>query len=102
LLWRRRRSELNIEIEAVVSNWPDLEDEVARFGLPYHCVPVTRETEQEAEARQLALICNGRHDLIVLARYMQVLSGKFLTGSGCPIIDIHHSFLPRLCRGGPV
>jgi formyltetrahydrofolate deformylase len=101
LLWRWRRGELNIDIGAVVSNWTDLESEVARFGVPYHHVPVTRETKAEAEARQLELIGEGQFDLIVLARYMQVLSADFLQRAGCPIINIHHSFLPAFAGAGP-
>jgi formyltetrahydrofolate deformylase len=101
LLWRWRRGELNIDVGCVVSNWTDLEGEVARFGVPYHHVPITRETKEEAEAAQLALIGEGQYDLIVLARYMQVLSGDFLTRAGCPIINIHHSFLPAFAGAGP-
>jgi formyltetrahydrofolate deformylase len=101
LLWRWRRGELPLQIGAVVSNWPDLESEVARFGVPYHHTPVTRETKTEAEARQLELIGGGQFDLIVLARYMQVLSGEFLERAGCPIINIHHSFLPAFAGAGP-
>ncbi|MGO9956065.1 MAG: formyltetrahydrofolate deformylase [Solirubrobacteraceae bacterium] len=100
LLWRWRRSELGVEIGIVVSNWPDLEAEVARFGVPYHHVPVTRDTKAAAESRQLELI-GGRFDLIVLARYMQVLSANFLECAGCPIINIHHSFLPAFAGAGP-
>ncbi len=101
LLWRWRRGELGIEVGAVLSNWPDLEPEVARFGVPYHHVPVTRDTKAQAEARQLELIGGGSFDLIVLARYMQVLSPGFLEGAGCPIINIHHSFLPAFAGAGP-
>jgi formyltetrahydrofolate deformylase len=101
LLWRWRRGELNVDVGAVVSNWPDLEPEVQRFGVPYHYIPVTRETKPEAEARQLELIGGGQFDLIVLARYMQVLSADFLERAGCPIINIHHSFLPAFAGAGP-
>ena len=101
LLWRWRRGELRVDIGAVVSNWTDLETEVARFGVPYHHVPVTRETKSGAEARQLELIGGGQFDLIVLARYMQVLSSDFLARAGCPIINIHHSFLPAFAGAGP-
>ncbi|MGZ4273767.1 MAG: formyltetrahydrofolate deformylase [Solirubrobacteraceae bacterium] len=101
LLWRWRSGELKVDVGAVVSNWADLEGEVARFGVPYHHVPVTRETKPEAEARQLELIGGGQFDLIVLARYMQVLSSDFLAGAGCPIINIHHSFLPAFAGAGP-
>jgi formyltetrahydrofolate deformylase len=101
LLWRWRSGELQVDIGAVVSNWTDLEAEVGRFGVPYHHVPVTRETKLEAEARQLELIGGGQFDLIVLARYMQVLSAEFLQRAGCPIINIHHSFLPAFAGAGP-
>ncbi len=101
LLWRWRRGELKIDVGAVVSNWTDLDAEVQRFGVPYHHVPVTRETKPEAEARQLELIGGGQFDLIVLARYMQVLSSDFLERAGCPIINIHHSFLPAFAGAGP-
>jgi formyltetrahydrofolate deformylase len=101
LLWRWRRGELMLDIGAVVSNWPDLEEEVSRFGVPYHHIPVTQQTKREAEARQLALIGGGQFELIVLARYMQVLSGEFLKCAGCPIINIHHSFLPAFAGAGP-
>ncbi|MGA9857752.1 MAG: formyltetrahydrofolate deformylase, partial [Solirubrobacteraceae bacterium] len=101
LLWRWRRGELNLDVGAVVSNWPDLESEVERFGVPYHHVPVTRDTKAQAEAQQLELIGEGRFDLIVMARYMQVLSTDFLRRAGCPIINIHHSFLPAFAGAGP-
>ena len=101
LLWRWSHGELNVDIGVVVSNWTDLQGEVARFGVPYYHVPVTRETKAEAEARQLELIGGGQYDLIVLARYMQVLSSEFLERAGCPIINIHHSFLPAFAGAGP-
>jgi len=84
----------------VISNHPDLETDVAAFGLPYHHVPVTRETKQEAERRMLELI-RGNGDLAVLARYMQILSGDFLEAVGCPVINIHHSFLPAFVGANP-
>ena len=98
LLWRWRRGELTIDIGAVVSNWPDLADEVARFGVPYHHVPVTRETKAQAEERQLELIGEGRFDLIVLARYMQVLSADFLQAGRLPG-DQHPPLVPARVRG---
>jgi formyltetrahydrofolate deformylase len=101
LLWRWSHGELNVDIGVVVSNWTDLQGEVARFGVPYYHVPVTRDTKAEAEARQLELIGGGQYDLIVLARYMQVLSSEFLERAGCPIINIHHSFLPAFAGAGP-
>jgi formyltetrahydrofolate deformylase len=100
LLWRARRGELHMEVPLVVSNHPDLAEAVAGFGVPYEHVPVTRETKAEAEERQLELLA-GRFDLVVLARYMQVLSAAFLARVGCPVINIHHSFLPAFAGAGP-
>jgi formyltetrahydrofolate deformylase len=101
LLWRWRRGELDADFGVVVSNWPDLADEVAGFGLPYHHVPVTKDTKAQAEAAQLELVGGGRYDVIVLARYMQILTAGFLAGAGCPVINIHHSFLPAFAGAGP-
>jgi formyltetrahydrofolate deformylase len=100
LLWRWRRGELRCELTGVISNHPDLANDVAGFGLPYHHVPVTKETKPEAEARMLALLA-GQVDLAVLARYMQVLSPGFLERLGVPVINIHHSFLPAFVGAGP-
>ncbi|WP_249019563.1 formyltetrahydrofolate deformylase [Conexibacter sp. S30A1] len=100
LLWRWRRGELGMDVIAVVSNHPDLRDEVARFGVPYHHIPVNKETKSDAERAQIDLLC-GEAELIVLARYMQVLSDDFLRRIGCPVINIHHSFLPAFAGAGP-
>jgi formyltetrahydrofolate deformylase len=93
LLWRSRRSEIDARVEVVASNHPDLASDVGGFGVPYHHIPVTPETKPEAEEMLLELL-TGRYDLVVLARYMQVLSGRFLNEVGTPLINIHHSFLP--------
>ena len=100
LLWRWRRDALRMDIAAVVSNHPDLEEEVAAFGVPYHHIPVTSETKSEAEQRQLDLLA-GKVDLVALARYMQILSGDFLARIGAPVINIHHSFLPAFAGPQP-
>jgi formyltetrahydrofolate deformylase len=100
LLWRERRGELPIETVQVISNHPDLQADVASFGVPYEHMPVTRATKAEAEERELALLA-GRVDLIVLARYMQILSPDFLARCGVPVINIHHSFLPAFAGAGP-
>jgi formyltetrahydrofolate deformylase len=100
LLWRWRRGELPMDVVTVVSNHPDLEADVRSFGVPYHHVPVSAETKPEAEARELELL-QGQVDLVVLARYMQVLSGDFLRGIGAPVINIHHSFLPAFVGADP-
>ncbi|WP_051342309.1 formyltetrahydrofolate deformylase [Pseudonocardia spinosispora] len=100
LLWRWRRGEVPMDVVQVVSNHPDLAAEVEAFGVPYEHIPVTRATKSEAEARQLELLA-GRVDLVVMARYMQILSGDFLDRVGVPVINIHHSFLPAFAGAGP-
>lgn len=89
------------EIAAVVSNHPDLEPAARGYGLPFHLIPVTPETKTAAEERQLAFLREQRVDLVILARYMQVLSERFLSGFGRPVINIHHSFLPAFAGGKP-
>jgi formyltetrahydrofolate deformylase len=93
LLWRWRRGDLEAEVELVASNHPDLRAAAEGFGLPYHHVPVEPGGKLEAEA-ELLQILDRRCDLVVLARYMQILSGEFLERVGVPVINIHHSFLP--------
>jgi formyltetrahydrofolate deformylase len=100
LLWRHRRGELEMEVVGVISNHEVLRREVEALGVPYHHVPVTRETKPEAEARALELLA-GNVELVVLARYMQILSGEFLERVGCPVINIHHSFLPAFAGADP-
>jgi formyltetrahydrofolate deformylase len=100
LLWRRRRGELHCEIPLVISNHPDHAADVAAFGVRYEHVPVTKGDKPAAEARMLELLAE-RFDLVVLARYMQILSSGFLEGIGCPIINIHHSFLPAFAGADP-
>jgi formyltetrahydrofolate deformylase len=101
LLWRAGRGELKIDVGLVLSNWPDLADEVENFGVTYEHIPVSRDTKPESEQQQLALLRQGQFDLVVLARYMQVLSGGFLAQVRCPVINIHHSFLPAFGGAGP-
>ena len=100
LLWRWRRGELEAEVVLVASNHEDLRRDVEGFGIPYHHVPVTPETKPESEARLLELL-DGQVDLVVLARYMQILSGDFLDRLGVPVINIHHSFLPAFAGAAP-
>ena len=100
LLWRSRRGELDAEIVVVASNHPDLRPDVEAEGIRYHHVPVTKETKAQAEAQLLDLLV-GRCDLVVLARYMQILSGDFLERLSEPVINIHHSFLPAFAGAGP-
>jgi formyltetrahydrofolate deformylase len=100
LLWRARRGELELDVGLVISNHADLADAVRGFAVPFVHVPVTRETKAEAERRQIELLA-GNFDLVVLARYMQVLSGAFLETVGVPMINIHHSFLPAFAGAAP-
>jgi formyltetrahydrofolate deformylase len=99
LLWRHRRGELDMDLAAVLSNHEDLREEVQSLGIAFHHVPVARESKAPAEARQLELI--GAADVVVLARYMQILSADFLERVGCAVINIHHSFLPAFAGAEP-
>jgi formyltetrahydrofolate deformylase len=100
LLWRQRRGELEMDVISVVSNHEDLRSEVEALGVPYHHVPVGPDTKSRAEARALELL-SGQVDGVVLARYMQILSGAFLRTVGCPVLNIHHSFLPAFAGADP-
>jgi formyltetrahydrofolate deformylase len=100
LLWRWRRGELDVDVVLVASNHPDLEDDVCSLGVPYHHVAVPADRKPEAEQRLLELLA-GKVDFVVLARYMQVLSGDFLERLGVPLINIHHSFLPAFVGENP-
>ena len=100
LLWRQRRGELDADIVAVVSNHPDHARDVRTFDVPFHHVPVAPDSRGEAEERMLELLA-GKVDLVVLARYMQILSGSFLERLGTPVINIHHSFLPAFVGADP-
>lgn len=101
LALRWRAGEFAGELVAVISNHSDLAEAARGYGLPYHHIPVTAETKAVAEARQLQLLRELGADLVVLARYMQVLSGDFLEKLGRPVINIHHSFLPAFAGGRP-
>ncbi|MDI9941091.1 formyltetrahydrofolate deformylase [Rhodococcus sp. IEGM 1351] len=100
LLWRAKRGELDVNIGVVIANHNDLAEDVRGFGIPFVHIPVSRDTKPEAEARQLEVL-RGNYDLVVLARYMQIISANFLAEVGCPIINIHHSFLPAFIGAGP-
>jgi len=100
LLWRQRRGELPVSVPMVISNHPDLADEVRSFGVPFVHVPSAGPDKSAAEAEHLRLL-QGNVDFVVLARYMQILSGEFIDRIGVPIINIHHSFLPAFVGAGP-
>ena len=99
LLWRWSRGALPCDIVAVISNHDDLRGDVEGFGVPFHHVPVTAATKAEAEARIEQLLAGA--DLIVLARYMQILSAEFTARWPHRIINIHHSFLPAFIGANP-
>jgi formyltetrahydrofolate deformylase len=99
LLWRWRNGDLGGDLVAVISNHRDHADQVEAVGLPFHHVPVDRDNRAEAEGRVLELLEDV--DLLVLARYMQILSGEFLRDLAVPAINIHHSFLPAFVGADP-
>ena len=100
LLWRWRRGTIEGDITLVASNHDDARADVEGFGISYHHVPVTKETKPQSEQRLLELMV-GNCDLVILARYMQIVSGEFLERLGVPVINIHHSFLPAFAGAGP-
>lgn len=100
LLWRTMRGDLAATIPMVISNHDDLRPEVERFGIPWHHIPVTKDNKAAAEQEALELL-EGKVDLIVLARYMQILSPDFVAQYPGQIINIHHSFLPAFIGANP-
>jgi formyltetrahydrofolate deformylase len=100
LVYRWQRNTLAADIVLVGSNHPELREGVEAVGVPYHHVPVEKGHKPEAEARLIELL-EGKCDVVVLARFMQILSGEFLERVGVPVINIHHSFLPAFVGAGP-
>ncbi|PND57615.1 formyltetrahydrofolate deformylase [Mycobacterium sp. ENV421] len=100
LLWRNRRGELDMAVVMVIANHPDLADQVRPFGVPFIHVPARKEIRAQAEERMLELL-RGNVDLVVLARYMQIVTPGFIEEVGCPLINIHHSFLPAFIGAAP-
>ena len=102
LLWRWKRGDLETEVSMVISNHPDLRQSVENFGVPFHHVPVgpTLRDKVNAEDRMFELM-EGRSDIIVLARYMQILTSDFVARFPNRIINIHHSFLPAFVGADP-
>ena len=100
LLWEWKRGDLPAEVTAVVSNHPDLGPAVEGFGVPFHHVPNTKERRADAEREMLALL-QGKADLLVLARYMQIVSPDLVARFSGRIINIHHSFLPAFVGADP-
>ncbi len=100
LLWRNRRGELDMSVVMVIANHAELADQVRPFGVPFIHVPASKDIRVEAEQRQLELL-RGNVDLVVLARYMQILTPGFIEQVGVPLINIHHSFLPAFIGAAP-
>jgi formyltetrahydrofolate deformylase len=101
LALRFGRGEMRGDLVCIVSNHPELGPFCESMNLPFHHVEVRGESRMEAEKTQLDIFRKHQVDLIVLARYMQILSGQFLANAGVPIINIHHSFLPAFAGGRP-
>ncbi|HSE40288.1 MAG TPA: formyltetrahydrofolate deformylase, partial [Acidobacteriota bacterium] len=101
LLLRKEEGEIQCEIPVIISNHPDLEHVANQFRIPYHCLPVTKETKSQQEAEVLRLLKHYHIDLVVLARYMQILSNDFVNSWRGKIINIHHAFLPAFLGANP-
>jgi formyltetrahydrofolate deformylase len=101
LLYRQRCGELACDIPLIISNHPDAKRHADFYGLPFHLIPTSKENKAQAEAQQLELLATNKIDLVVLARYMQVLSADFIDQFCLPIINIHHSFLPSFVGAKP-
>jgi formyltetrahydrofolate deformylase len=101
LLWRWSRGALPCEVVAVISNHEDLKTDVEAFGVPFHVVPVNKENKAKAEAETQSLLADAGVDLVVLARYMQILGSDFVAKWPHQIINIHHSFLPAFVGANP-
>jgi formyltetrahydrofolate deformylase len=101
LLHRWRSGELHCEIPVIVSNHRAVENLAAFYGIPFEHIPVTAETRAEAEARQVEVLASHNIELVVLARYMQILSPSFVARYPAAIINVHHSFLPAFTGAKP-
>ncbi|GKS63403.1 formyltetrahydrofolate deformylase [Nitrospira sp.] len=101
LLQRHRRDELQIDIPAIISNHDACASWAELFKIPFTVYPVTKETKSQQEQQVLTLLKEHRVELVVMARYMQILSADFLAQIGCPVINIHHSFLPAFIGANP-
>ncbi len=101
LLGRYNSGELNLEIPFIISNHNDLKPIADNFKIPFYYIPVTKDSKQDAEDQQLQLLKEHNIDFIVLARYMQIISGKLINKYPNKIINIHHSFLPAFVGAKP-
>ena len=101
LLARYTAGEWNVEIPLIISNHPDLQHVAERFGIPFYLFPITKETKEEQEKKEMELLAKHKVNFIVLARYMQVISEWMIDAYPNRIINIHHSFLPAFVGARP-
>ena len=101
LLARYTAGEWNVEIPLIISNHPDLQHLAERFGIPFYLFPITKETKEEQEKKEMELLAKHKVNFIVLARYMQVISERMIDAYPNRIINIHHSFLPAFVGARP-
>ena len=101
ILARYTAGEWNVEIPLIISNHPDLQHVAERFGIPFYLFPITKETKEEQERKEMELLAKNNITFIVLARYMQVISEQMINAYPNKIINIHHSFLPAFVGAKP-
>lgn len=101
MLARYTAGEWNVEIPLIISNHPDLQHVAERFGIPFYLFPITKDTKEEQEKREMELLAKHKITFIVLARYMQVISEHMINAYPNKIINIHHSFLPAFVGAKP-
>ena len=101
MLARYTAGEWNVEIPLIISNHPDLQHVAERFGIPFYLFPITKETKEEQERKEMELLAKHKITFIVLARYMQVISEQMINAYPNKIIKIHHSFLPAFVGAKP-
>jgi formyltetrahydrofolate deformylase len=100
LIWRQRAKEFTAEIPLILSNHPNLKSVAEQFGIDYYHIPINKDNKQEQEAKQLELLQQYKIDLVILAKYMQILSQEFIVRFP-HVINIHHSFLPAFVGANP-
>jgi formyltetrahydrofolate deformylase len=101
LLYRHRIGELACEIPLIIGNHPDSKRHADFYGIPFHCIAVTKENNAEAERQEIELLRENQIELVILARYMQILSTEFVRQYPQQVINIHHSFLPAFIGARP-
>jgi formyltetrahydrofolate deformylase len=101
LVWRVRAGEIASDITCVISNHPDLQHVVEGFGIPFHHMPITKDTKESQEQAELDLLASYGVDFVVMARYMQILSPVFLAGFPMQVINVHHGLLPAFAGAKP-